>query len=156
MHTEFLKELEQYLQDHLHREYQVIEAPLYSYPSYEEMDNFLKKNKQPVFSETLFRFIEEKKLTDAEVYKKAGIDRRHFSKIRNPEYKPRKKTALLLALALELTADETDALLSSAGYSLSGSSRRDLIVQFFMKQGIYDLNEIEEALAIHMEEGLRF
>ena len=99
------------------------------------------------FSQRLLRLIEERGLTDSEVYNKAFVDRRHFSKIRNDaDYTPTKKTVLAFAIALGLSLDETKDLLDTAGFSLSRSSKRDVIVRYFLEQGIYDMFEINEVL----------
>ncbi len=104
------------------------------------------------FSQSLFKHIENKGLTNAEVYKKAGIDRKLFSKIQcNPDYKPNKKTAIALALALELNKDETKDLIARAGYAFSPSSVSDIIIQFFIENGIYDIYAVNEALYEHNE-----
>jgi hypothetical protein len=112
-----------------------------------EIEDFIKIKRQPTFNQTLFRYIDKKGASDSDIYKRAGIDRRHFSKIRsNPEYKPGKKTVIALALALQLTKKETDKLLSSAGYSLSDSDTFDLVIQFCLEKKIYDFYDINQAL----------
>ena len=99
------------------------------------------------FSDSIFRIIREKNLDETEVYKKAGIDRRLFSKIRSDsEYRPGKSTVLVLAVALELSIEETEALLEKAGFALSYSNKADLIVRFFIESERYDLSLIDEAL----------
>ena len=75
------------------------------------------------------------------------MDRKHFSKIRNNKnYKPSKNTALALAIALELNLDETKDFIGKAGYALTHSSKMDLIVEFFIKNGDYDIFKINEVL----------
>ena len=98
---------------------------------------------QDTFQECLLKKIDEKGMTDSEVYHKANLDRRLFSKIRcNKKYQPKKNTALALSIALELNIDETNDLLRKAGFALSPSRMQDMIVQYFIESKLYDIFQI--------------
>ncbi len=107
----------------------------------------LERNLGESFQECLFRHIYEQGLTNAEVYKKANIDRKLFSKIqKNKDYHPKKQTALAFAFALELNPDETRDLIGRAGYALSDSNMFDLIIEYCLEKGIYDLFTVNAIL----------
>lgn len=111
-----------------------------------ELDDLLS-NLDASFSETLLTLIDERGMTDAEVYHRANLSRQLFSKIRsNRAYRPTKPTAVALAVALELDPRQTQDLLSRAGLALSRSSKFDVIVRFFLERGVHDVFRINEAL----------
>ena len=99
------------------------------------------------FSEALLDWLIKKDLNDPDVYKKANMDRKLFSKIRsNADYKPKKSTAIALALALELDLEETKEFIGRAGYALTHSSKFDIIIEYFIRQKNYNVFEINEVL----------
>lgn len=99
------------------------------------------------FSDTLLNYIDRTGKKDSDIYKKANVDRKLFSKIRNnPHYKPSKATALAFAIALELDLDETKNFIGRAGYALSRSSKFDVIIEYFILRGVYDIHEINMTL----------
>lgn len=157
-----LGEVEGYIDDHYVEEHSVYcrklldversaleeaDAIAYNAPMPAAGIDDLVGNLDEPFGTTLLRLIDAKGKTDVEVYKRANIDRKLFSKIRTGKgYMPSKRTALALAVALELNIDETDDLLERAGYALSHSQRFDVIVEFFIVNGKYDIFEINEVL----------
>ena len=105
------------------------------------------RNLDAGFSETLLKLIDRSGKKDSEIYKKANVDRKLFSKIRNnPAYKPSKATAIAFAIALELDLEETKDFIARAGFALSRSSKFDIIIEYFIKQKNYDVFAINEAL----------
>ena len=111
-----------------------------------ELAAYLARAEIP-FSRCLLAHIRVSGHSEVEIYKRAHVDRKLFSKIRSdPNYQPKKVTVIAFALALRLSLDQTSDLLASAGYALSGSAPFDLIIRFFLERGVYDLFLINDAL----------
>jgi hypothetical protein len=150
-----LQELEEYIEFHLgnlvvYKSAEVTveeEAPILQDIRHGELETFIEDHRKPALKEMLFSLIDQKGLRDADIYKKAGIDRKHFSKIRsNPGYRPGKNTVLALCFALNLDKEETGDLLSAAGYSLSDSDTADLVISFCLEKNIHNLDAVNQAL----------
>jgi hypothetical protein len=108
---------------------------------YDEFNDFVNKYRGPTFRQILFSYIDRSGLTDSEIYKRAGIDRRHFSKIRsNPNYQIGKQTVIALSFALRLNEEQCDDFMEAAGYSLSLSDEFDIAVRFFIRKKIFDID----------------
>ena len=127
----------------------MLEMPAVAKPKERTLDELVNQVKE-TWQENLFRLIDEKGYTDTEVYKRANVDRKLFSKIRsNPSYQPKKSTAIAFALAMKLNLDETKDFLARAGYALSPSSKADLIVEYFIDNEEFDIYTINLALFDH-------
>lgn len=149
---EFLIELRKYV--HKHTNEILVRENTCLHESYVEvqviqndMADYINKKKKPSFNKLLFKYIDKSGMSDAEVYKKAGLDRRLFSKIRsNTEYHPGKSTAIALALALELDTMKTEELIETAGYSLSDSETFDLVITYCIENKVFNINDVNMAL----------
>lgn len=131
----------------------VCDSAVYSDDFWEENESALKermKHMSDTFQEYLLYLIEEKGLTNAEVYKRAIITKQLFSKIKlNPQYHPDKATAMRLCVGAKLSLDETKDLLARAGYALSPCDKRDIIFSFFIEKEVWDMIEIDIMLEEH-------
>ncbi len=133
--------------------FNVAEAAAYAdsyYPSMApagySLDDILE-NMDISFSKTVLNLIDEKGYKDSDVYKRANLDRRLFSKLRSSDdYQPSKSTAIALAFALRLSVPQTDDLLLKAGYSLSKSNTADIIVQYCLNNEIYNIHDVNALL----------
>lgn len=144
MDAERYESIDRYIKKHL-RVYGVRRELLCA--CYESAIEDIIANPEESFSERLFSLIKEKGISEVECYKRAGITRQVFSKIRsNKDYNPSRNTAISLALSLHLSLKETNKLLETAGFALSRSSKADLIIEYFIANRNWELSEINEAL----------
>jgi len=114
----------------------------------DDASEYIKKNRKPGgFAHALDKKRKEKGLTPAELYKRANVDRRQYSRLMGPEGRhPSKNTVISFALALRLTRSEFDEFLQTAGYSLSNTSSRDVCIMFCIEKGHYDIDKVNAVL----------
>ncbi len=163
--SKLYQEVSQYIDDHYVEEHSIYRRSRSRYQEQELESVFLMEEELPTlpvathsldhlltklddtFSERLLKLIDIRGKSDVEIYKRANIDRKLFSKIRsNKDYTPSKTTVLAFCFALELSLDETKDFLITAGFALSRSSKFDLIVEYLIQQGIYNIYEVNETL----------
>ena len=121
----------------------------YAVPQFDKINfqQMYDAEKGETFSEMLLRLISDSGEKNSNVYKRANIDRRHFSKIAgNANYRPSKETALAFAIALHLDFDTTQEFLATAGYTLTKNNLADVIITFFIERKIFDINLVNEYL----------
>ncbi|MBQ1452942.1 MAG: macro domain-containing protein [Ruminococcus sp.] len=112
----------------------------------ESINEYLRSHKGQSFRDVLMKYIIASGMENAEVYKKANIDRKLFSKIiSKSDYTPKKDTVIALALALELDITQTNDLLKSAGRAFSGSER-DALLRVCIENKIYDIMRVDTLL----------
>ena len=129
-----------------YKSYNLSCTPVASAAATEDLSAWIKKQ-DDTFAVMLLKIIDKKGMTDVQCYKKANVSKGTFWKINNdPKYKPSKATVLAFAIALELSLDETELLLKTVGLSLSHSNVFDLIIEFYITNGNYDIYEINAAL----------
>ncbi len=105
------------------------------------------EGRKKTFSESLLDLLAEKEMKPVEFYKKAGISKEHFSKIKNNvDYQPSKSATMAMVLALKLPLDEAEELMAKAGYTFSTALIQDLVVKFFIQEGIFDVDAVNVEL----------
>lgn len=119
---------------------------------FKAINRFVDDNIGKSFNEMILQYIIERRLDSVLLYKNANLDRRTFSKLYNPKYRPGKNTALCLCIALKLNYDETNSMLKRLGYSLSRSNRYDLIISYFINIEEYDIEKINNYLDLNVYE----
>ena len=147
---ELKADIQKYLDENLiveHACYDLATEPMIFYQEALPMEADLLEDMEPTFSQTLFKMIKEKGISETDCYNNANLDRRLFSKIRsNDDYQPRKNTVFALCIGLKLNLDEAEELLDKAGYSISHSIKFDTIMEYLIKKEIYDIIVVNEVL----------
>lgn len=150
--TRLLNEIDNYINEHytgddslIYSEREILLEKSFKLEVPRRLEDLLNQSGES-FQEMLFRLIDEKGYSDVEVYKRSNIDRKLFSKIRNIDYSPNKKTVLALSIGMRLNADECEDLLKKLGYSLSTDIKQDVVVKYFIDSEIYDIYKVNEVL----------
>jgi len=131
-------------------DYGMMSNKIFSYENVEDVIENKLDNIDEGFSQTLLSLINETGEKDSTIYKRANVDRRLFSKVRsNPYYQPSKKTALAFAIALHLSYHETLDFIARAGYTLSKQLSFDIVVSEYIRNNIFDIFEINNALFMY-------
>ena len=116
-------------------------------PAPDEIDRWLREHWQASFQSALLEMINKRGMSHTEFYKAAWIDRKLFSTIKNnPQYQPKKETAIACCLALRLTRMQTGQLLGLAGYTLSPANQRDLVIDYCISHQIFDIEVVNNIL----------
>lgn len=146
---ELILDIKSYIRKHYREEIYVNEESYrnskrsFSYNDYNVNLRFAEINADETWQESLFKMIDERQLKDSDVYKKGSVSKQTFSKIRcNREYQPNKDTAIQLCFGLELDLKKTLSFLSKAGYTLSKSIKRDVVIMYFIEHKIYNIDLI--------------
>lgn len=150
--TRLLNEIDNYINEHytgddylIYSDREILLEKSFKLEVPRRLEDLLNQSGES-FQEMLFRLIDEKGYSDVEVYKRSNIDRKLFSKIRNIDYSPNKKTVLALSIGMRLNADECEDLLKKLGYSLSTDIKQDVVVKYFIDSEIYDIYKANEVL----------
>lgn len=150
--TRLLNEIDNYINEHytgddylIYSDREILLEKSFKLEVPRRLEDLLNQSGES-FQEMLFRLIDEKGYSDVEVYKRSNIDRKLFSKIRNIDYSPNKKTVLALSIGMRLNADECEDLLKKLGYSLSTDIKQDVVVKYFIDSEIYDIYKVNEVL----------
>ena len=90
---------------------------------------------------------EEKGISKKEFYNRANINKAMFWGMKHhPEQIPKKTNALACVIGLKLEYDQAIDLLRRAGMTLSKYYETDLIVEYFIREKNYDIDEINALL----------
>lgn len=116
---------------------------------FKAINKYVDNNIEKTFNEMILQYIIERKLDSVLLYKNANLDRRTFSKLYNPKYRPSKNTAICLCISLKLDYDEINHMLQRLGYSLSKSNRYDLIISYFINEKQYNISDINDFLDLN-------